>query len=993
MSDSKKIDLGRGLSGGFVRFQELMRHRVREILLVSSLYDAFILGEDGHLYEMLLEEYMELNLSNTPGITRVSSGANALELAAREGRFDLIITTLRLEDMYALDFARKLRAEGVSTPLVLLTYDNRELEDLTERHDVSAFDKVFLWQGNFRILLAIIKCIEDFMNVARDTRIAGVQSIILIEDSIKFYSSYLPTIYTMIMRHSQNVIAEGVNLPHKMLRMRARPKILLCENYEVAWNYYETYHDSILGIISDIHFPRKGQKDPRAGIKFARAVKEHHRDIPILLQSNDEERCTEAHEVGASFLMKDDPRLLHKLQRFMKQYFSFGEFVFKLRDGTSVGTARDLRELEQMLHTIPEESLLLHGEANHFSNWLKARTEFFLAHKLRPRKITDYKSPEDLRKALLSYIRDYQISQHRGTIIDFNPQEFDSEYSFARFGGGSLGGKGRGLAFANTLINTYGIRNAIPDIEISVPPTLVLETNIFDEFLELNDLGEFAFRCEDDDEIGNRFVRGRLPQHVVNILREYLRLTRYPLAVRSSSLLEDSQYQPFAGVYETFMLPNNHAGLEIRLVELTSAIKRVYASTFSKHAKAYIAATPYRLEDEKMAVVIQKLVGRSHGNRFYPDFSGVGRSYNFYPIHPMNPEDGIASVALGLGATVVEGGAVIRFCPKYPRHLVQLSNVSDSLEYSQKEFFALNMPDPQAKRDHTRETRLLKLGLNVAEDDGVLGYMGSTYSPENESISDGISRPGIRVVTFAPILKSDFFPLPKILQQILDTGRRGMSSPIEIEFSVNLETPPGQPREFRLVQLRPMVISQEREQLAIGAFDQQELLCHSTQVMGHGEIRNIRDIVFVNRESFDRSKSTLVADEIARFNALMLKDKRQYLLIGVGRWGSADPWLGIPVRWESITGARVIVEAGFKDMKVTPSQGTHFFQNLNAFRIGYFTVNPSNSNSADFVDWSWLSELPITKRGKFVKHVALDSPVTIRMNGHACEGVIVKPSA
>jgi CheY-like chemotaxis protein len=991
MKNNDKIEPENDYGRQFVRYQDLMSHRINSILLVSSLYDSFILGEDGHLYEMLLSEYMGLNLSHTPGITRVSGGREALEMIGEKGGFDLIITTLRLADMHALDFARELRKNGNAVPLVLLTYDNRELNELVASHDVSCFDKVFMWQGNFRILLAIIKCIEDILNVERDTRIAGVQSIILIEDNVRFYSSYLPIIYTELMRHTQNVIAEGINLAHKLLRMRARPKILLCENYELAWNYYKTYHETVLGVISDAFFPRRGESDPSAGVEFAKAVKNRHPDIPILLQSDNPEYEQRANEVGASFLLKNSPTLLSDLQKFIIRNFNFGDFIFRLPDGAEVGRARDLRELEQKIYTIPDESLLYHGARNDFSNWLKARTEFFLAHKLRPHKVSDYSSLDEVRRYLISCLREYHVAQHRGTIIDFDPDTFDPSDSFARIGGGSLGGKGRGLAFGNSMINNYHLRDRFDGINIAVPPTVILGADVFDHFIEYNELSDFALSAASDEEIVNRFLNAEMPDYVLQWLQDLLRVTKYPLAVRSSSLLEDSQYQPFAGVYNTYMIPNSHHDLEVRLVELLSAVKRVYASTYTTRARHYIKATSYRLEEEKMAVIIQKLVGQQHNGRFYPDISGVARSHNFYPISPMNSEDGITSVALGLGIIVMEGGATVRFCPKYPRHLVQFSSVEDSLAYSQKEFYALGLLDPAVEYDPQRESTLLKLGLDTAEEDNVLGAVGSTYSPEDHAIYDGIARSGIRIVNFAPILKNDFFPLAEVLLLLTDLSRRGMSTPVELEFSVNLSVPSGQPKEFRLLQLRPMVISHEREQLEIGNIEPEKMVCRSGQVLGNGLIDSIYDVIVVDKDRYDRAKSVEVAREIGLYNLELEEKSVPYLLIGVGRWGSADPWLGIPVNWDDITGARVIVESDFKDMKVTPSQGTHFFQNLTAFDIGYFTV--SSDNCDDFVDWKWLSEQTPIKKRAYIRHLKFDNPLIIKMNGHKNEGIIIKPDS
>jgi len=978
-----------GPGNRFLRFQDLMKYRVRDILLVSSQYDSFILSEDGSFYESLLDEYIGLGLTHIPGLTRVSSGKEAVRLAMEPNRFDLIMCSLRVADMHAVDLARQIKQVGVDTPIVLLTYDSRELSQLTRSGGIDIFDKVFVWQGDFRIFLAIIKFIEDRMNIEHDTNLVGVQSIIVVEDSVKFYSSYLPLIYTAVLEHTADLLSEGINPSHKLLRMRARPKIILCSNYEEAWQYFETYHENVLGVISDIEFPRGGEFDPEAGFRLARAVRKSHADIPVLLQSRDVANKARAEELGVSFLLKGSAVLLHELKRYMVRHFGFGDFVFRLPDGTVVGRANDLRTLEEQLEVVPVESIAYHGERNHFSSWLKARTEFLLAYKLRPVKLSDYPTAEDVRQHLIKSLREHRRAQQRGSIVDFDPDTFDQRATFARIGGGSLGGKARGLGFAGSLIETYGVEDSLPGVKISVPPSIIIGTSVFEQFLEENDLWNLAIRSKDDDVILERFLEARFPEMVTEALSAFLSSVKVPLSVRSSSLLEDSQFMPFAGVYETFMIANNHQDPSVRLDRLVDTVKRVYASTFSQAAKTYIMSTPYRLEEEKMAVIVQKLVGSRHGNRFYPDFSGVARSYNFYPIKPMNAEDGIASVALGLGKQVVEGGATVRFCPKYPRHLVQFSGVEETLKYSQKEFFALSLPDPDDGREGGLD--LEEHGLGVAEEDGALVAVGSTYSLQNHAIYDGVSRPGVRVVTFAPILKNDLFPLPEILSRLLSLGQRGMSGAVEIEFAVTLKPAGGGPAEFYLLQMRPMVIDQELERLSIMETHPSDLVCQSTSVLGTGAINDIHDVVFVDRDRFNRGESVRVARDVRALNMDLLRTKTPYVLIGVGRWGSADPWLGIPVRWEDISGARVIVEGGMKDVKVTPSQGTHFFQNITATRVGYITVNSEGKGS--FIDWEWLSQQPPTRERGCVRHVHFDKPIRVIMDGHRNKAVIIKPGA
>ncbi len=988
--DFGQIWVEHGYGTRFQGFQNLMRLRVRDVLIVSSLYDLYLFEEDGRLYELIRNEYQGLHLSHSPELTRVSSGKEAISLAKEEKRFDLIITTLHIEDMNAVKFARMMRDEGLNIPIVLLAYDNRELNDLLMHGDTSVFDRVFVWLGDFRLIIAIIKHIEDKLNVENDTRIAGVQSIILVEDNVRYYSSFLPQIYTEILKQSQRLISEGINLSHKYLRMRARPKILLCTTYEEAWNYFQQYEQYILGVISDVDFLHNGKPNTRAGIEFAKNIKLRQPDIPILLQSTNSEYEAQARMLGASFLLKDSQTLLHDLRNFMIHYFSFGDFIFRTVDGAEVGRASDLKSLEEQLHYVPDESIRYHGERNHFSNWLKARTEFWLAHKLRPRKVSDYPSTASLREDLIASLREYRRLRQRGLITDFTKESFDPSSSFARIGGGSLGGKARGLGFVNILINNYNVRDQFEDIQISVPPAIVIGTDVFDEFVDTNNLRSLALNEPDDETITRSFLETkRFPEGVLGDLAAFLDLIRDPLAVRSSSLMEDSQYHPFAGVYETYMIPNNNANPFVRLDELVTTIKRVYASMFYQAAKDYFRATSYRLEEEKMAVIIQKMVGVAHGNRFYPDFSGVAKSYNFYPLPPQHPRDGIVSAALGLGKTIVDGGNTVRFCPKYPHHLLQFSSTEETLNNNQNEFFALQLDGKVLETAETQDILVKRYGLDVAEQDGTLSYVGSTFSPENDAVYAGISRDGIRLVSFAPILKDNLFPLPEILELLLDMGTWGMGTPVEIEFAVNITAPPGKVKDFGILQMRPLVLSRELEELNVEDTPPGQLICQSHQVLGNGVISDIHDIVVVDIHRFERSKSVQVAREVTLLNEKLVKLKRPYLLIGVGRWGSLDPFLGIPITWDQIAGAHAIVEAGFKDFDVSPSQGSHFFQNITSFQVGYFTINAKLNRG--FVDWDWLLSQPTSEEKEYTRHLYFEKPVIVKINGHQNRGIILKP--
>jgi CheY-like chemotaxis protein len=971
----------------FEGFENLMPFKVHNILLVSSLYDSFILREDGRLNELLIDESLELNLQQIPGITHVSSCAEALDLARANPQFNLIVTNLAVGDMDAAQLAREVRRAGLDVPVVVLGYDYREIKNFVARNPVTDIDRVFLWQGNARILIAIVKYIEDKRNVLHDTRAMGVPVLLVVEDNIRYYSSFLPVIYTELIKQSRRVIQEGINVAHKLVRMQARPKILLVSNFEDAAQLVQEYRDYLFGLVSDVEFPWDGTLSPEAGFELARMVKSLVPDVPVVLQTSRPEFRPRAHAEGYSFLRKRSPTLLKDLRRILTDSFGFGDFVFRMPDQREVGRASDLNQLEEQLQTVPAESILYHAQSNHFSHWLMARTEFALAAKLRPRKVTDFNGPEHLRRDLIESINDYRREQNEVLIGDFKADTFKpSESSFLRIGSGSLGGKARGLAFVRHLLRTRRIARRFPGVRIAVPPAVVLATDLFDQFLTENNLSDFALHCDDDTEIQQRFLDAALPFDLQENLKAFLSEVNYPLAVRSSSLLEDSQYQPFTGVYETFMLGNQQAGLDARLDELSEAIKRVYASTFSQHAKAYVRATPYRLEEEKMAVILQRVVGTAHGPRFYPDFSGVVRSHNFYPVAPMTFADGIAAVALGLGRTVVDGGKCLIFCPRYPRNLLQFSSVEDILANTQTEFCALELDGvPPGGPAHLREARF---GLDVAENDGTLDPVASTYSADNHAVYDGLSRPGARVVTFAPMLKHGIFPLATILEALVRAGEDALGNPVEIEFAVRLPRA-DEPAEFGFLQIRPLTLARDNQDLTIDEVDPAQLLCQSTKVLGNGRIENLFDVVVVDSHRFERSRSQEVARSVAHFNAVLSGENRPYLLIGVGRWGSNDPWLGIPVEWDEIAGARVIVEAGFRDFRVTPSQGSHFFQNLTAFQVGYFTVNPDAGEGS--VDWQWLAEQPALDEQGCVRHLQFSQPLRVVMNSRSSQGVIFKP--
>jgi len=974
----------------FEGFENLMPFKVQNILLVSSLYDSFILREDGRLNELLIDESLELNLRQIPGIAHVSSCAEAVELARSQPQFNLIVTNLAVGDMDAAQLAREVKRAGLDVPVLVLAYDYREIKNFVARNPVTEIERIFLWQGNARILIAMVKYIEDKRNVLHDTQAIGVPVLLVVEDNIRYYSSFLPVIYTELIKQSKRVIQEGINVAHKLVRMQARPRILLSSNFEEAAGLVEEYRDYLFGLVSDVEFPWEGKLNPEAGFELARMVKSLVPDVPVVLQTSRTEFRPRAHSAGYSFLRKRSPTLLKDLRRILTEQFGFGDFVFRLPDASEVGRAKDLNELEERLQTVPAESLVFHSQSNHFSHWLMARTEFALAAKLRPRKVSDFPSSEHLRRDLIESIHEYRREQNEVLIGDFRADTFKpSESNFLRIGSGSLGGKARGLAFVRHLLRKSRITRRFPGVRIAVPPAVVLATDVFDQFLAENNLLDFALRSEDDAEIQRKFLATPLSKSLSEDLKSFLAEVNHPLAVRSSSLLEDSQYQPFTGVYETFMLGNQQADLDERLAALSEAIRRVYASTFSRHAKAYVRATPYRLEEEKMAVILQRVVGTPHGERFYPDFSGVVRSINSYPVPPMTFEDGIAAVALGLGRAVVDGGKCLSFCPRYPQNLVQFSSVEDILANSQSEFWALELHGAEEGRPgHWQERRL---SLDAAESDGTLQALASTYSRDNHAVYDGVSRPGARIVTFAPMLKHGTFPLAEILDVLARAGKDALGNPVEIEFAVRLPQQAGQAAEFGFLQIRPLTLARDGEDLALDNVRPERLICRSSKVLGNGRIENLHDAVVVDSQRFERSRSQEVARAVAQFNHRLSEENRPYLLIGVGRWGSNEPWLGIPVEWDEISGARAIVEAGFHDFRVTPSQGSHFFQNLTAFQVGYFTVNPDAGEGS--VDWQWLAEQPAVEEQGCVRRLQFAEPIRVVMNSRTSQGVIFKPEA
>ncbi|MEN8153352.1 MAG: PEP/pyruvate-binding domain-containing protein [Acidobacteriota bacterium] len=986
-TNGKKSDLSTDYEPQFGIFHDLIKFRVREILLVSSYYDAFILEEDGRLSERIFSEYVDLNLRFIPRIVRVSSAAEALKVLEKSS-FDLVITMTRLADMDPLEFGEKVKQIIPGLPVVLLTYDWVPTDNLIKFRDSGMIDKVFYWTGDTKILLAIIKFVEDLKNVDNDIKL-GVRIILVIEDSPRYYSLFLPLIYSEIMTQTRSLISEGVNDLHRMLRMRARPKILLAETYEQGKIIYKKYKNNLLGVISDVRFPRKGDIDINAGFKFAKKIKSEIPDLPFLLQSSNPANREIAYNKGLDFLNKYSSNLLEDLQIFIMNNFGFGDFIFRDITGKELGRAANLHQFIKMIDIVPDESLEFHAGKNHISIWLRARTEFETAEILRPIKVTDFDNISGIRRFIKNEIQKLIAKNQYGVITDFGHVKFDSENSFVRLGSGSLGGKARGIAFINAMLAKKKLDSLFEGVEIKTPHTFVVCSEIYEQFIKENNLQKFAIKENNNEKIAKKFLRAKLPVEIVKDLKTLLDNINYPMAVRSSSLLEDSQLLPFAGLYSTYMLPNNNPEKKKNLKQLTDAIKLVFASVFFKDPKEYVKNTNFRIEEEKMAVIIQQIVGHEYRNKFYPVFSGVAQSYNFYPISHMEPEDGVVQLALGLGPIIVEGGQVYRFSSKYPQMNPPFSSASEFHKKSQYYFYGLDLSDKNLEIFNGEKFSLKQYSLDESEKDGTLFFVASTFSTQDNAVKDTIAVKGPRIVTFANILKYNIFPLSDILNEILKIGRESFGSHIEIEFAVNLYKGKERKPEFNLLQIRPMVTAGEKIEIEEEKLKKEEIICSSVHPLGNGRINDLSDIVFINPEKFDISKSRTIASEIGNINNKLMDEGKRYILIGFGRWGTSDPWLGIPVEWHQICGAKVIIESNIRDFKIDPSQGSHFFHNMISLQMGYFHINDSLKD--EFINWNWLMEQKPYNETSFIKHIRTEVPFPVLIDAKSSRGVVLKP--
>ncbi|MDT8400244.1 MAG: PEP/pyruvate-binding domain-containing protein [Bacteroidales bacterium] len=970
-------------------FNLLMQRRIHKVLVICSNYDNYMLEEDGRIDEQIFNEYVSLNLRYPPSFVQTDSEEEAMRILNEE-KVDLVISMLNFREKDVFAIARKIKAKCPSIPIVALTYFSREVSLRLQREDLSAVDYVFCWLGDASLLLAIIKLLEDRMNAEHDIDVVGVQAIILVEDSIRYISTYLPNLYKIVLKQSRDFQQEALNPHQKMLKMRGRPKILLATNYEDAISMYKKYKYNVLGVISDISYKKEGSHKADAGIDLCKIIKSDDSNMPFLLQSSDVEFHKIADELGVGFLNKYSKNLSIELRNFIIQNLAFGPFVFRDPDTMeTIGIATDLQSFQQKLLTLPDKSLFYHAERNHFSKWLNARALFPVAQLFKFISLEDFDSVEDMRRFIYVAISSFRLGKGRGVIAKFDRNTFDEYQIFSRIGEGSIGGKARGLAFINSLIKKHKLFNKYSGTLITIPRTIVLSTDVFDEFMERNNLYSVGISDLPDEEILKSFVEAELPGRVYQDLYAFLAVSRLqPLAVRSSSKLEDSHYQPFAGIYSTYMIPRV-ADNPVMVKMLSDAIKEVYASVYYKSSKAYMTATSNVIDEEKMGIIIQEICGSRHGNIYYPTLSGVARSINFYPIGSEKAEDGIASIAMGLGKLIVDGGVALRFSPRYPSKILQLNSPATALKETQKVYYALDLDSDSFVPSVDDGVNIKKLKINDDVSVSTLKKAASTYDLNNNIVRPGISYRGKRIITFDNVLKYSTFPLAEVLDYLLTLGQKEMGNPVEIEFAANLETESSLPNIFNFLQIRPIVESDQSRIVNIDAVKKEDTIIMSDSALGNGMIRGIHDLIYVKPESFKAANNEKIVDLLDRLNSGFIKEVKNYVLIGPGRWGSTDPWLGIPIKWPHISQARVIVESGLPNYRIDPSQGTHFFQNITSFRVGYFTINPFVNDG--YYDVDFLNASPHVHEDKYIRHVTFQEPLIILIDGRIHKGIILKP--
>lgn len=974
-------------------FQDLMQKRVFNVLLIASPYDSFMIEEDGRIEEQLFFEYAALNLSSPPRVTQARNYASAMEKLA-EKHFDMIIAIPNADISETFASAKVIKGLYPDVPFVVLTPFSREVSQRLMGEDFSGVDYVFSWLGNVDLLLAIIKLLEDKLNADNDVNVVGVQMILLVEDSVRFLSTILPTLYKFLLRQSLIFSTEALNEHEQMMRMRGRPKIMVARDYEEAMAVYEKYGKNMLGVVSDISFKHGGEKDPYAGLAFARELKSRDPFLPIIMESSEANNETAAHQLGCAFINKNSKQLPSDLGNALRQYFGFGDFVIRdPQTGKEILRIKDLKDLQKHIFDIPDRSLLYHASYNDISRWLYSRAMFPIAEIIKQHRFRDISEAPAVRQLFFDLIVKYRKMKNRGVVAVFHKERFDHYSNFARIGRGSLGGKGRGLAFIDSIIKKSTKFDDLDGVGVSIPRTVVLCTDVFDEFMESNNLYPIALSDIPDEDILNAFIAAKLPQWLKDDFTALFEVVDKPLAIRSSSLLEDSHYQPFAGIYSTYMIPHFDDHDEM-MRQLLAAVKSVYASVFFADSKAYMAATRNVIDQEKMAVIIQEVVGRQYGDVYYPSFAGVGRSLNYYPINDEQPEDGVAEVAVGLGKYIVDGGLSLRFSPRHPDKVLQTSMLDLALRDTQTRFYALDMKSGSTSNFSVDDGfNIKKMRIQDAAGNGSLRYMVSTYDVNDGVLYDHDSGQGRRVVTFANILRHNAFPLAQAIDLMLTEGQKAMGRPVEIEFAgmVGKDDTPmsGEKGQIYWLQIRPIVDRKEMLDEKIMETDPQNLILKSCTALGHGMTDNITHIVMVKEEEFSMFNNSLIAREIEKLNRNFTERGEGYILIGPGRWGSSDTALGIPVKWPHISSAKLIVETSLPGNRIEPSQGTHFFQNLTSFGVGYFTVGAPGDGSV--WDKAYLDSLTPVSESRFVKVLHFDKQLTVAINGRKSLGVVLKP--
>ena len=959
-------------------YHDLMPFKVKEILLVATLYDAYSIEKEGRFSEHVLGEYHQLNLTSIPRITGVSNEKEAMD-QLRSKHFDLVILMVGADKQSPIGLSCRIKNEYPYIPVFLLLNNNSDMEHVLHRKAITKhIDKVFVWNGESQVFFAMIKHVEDMINVENDTDIGMVRVILLVEDSPQYYSRYLPLLYNVVLEQTKRIIDDvSTDELYKVLKLRARPKILVASDYEEAMQVIDKYRDYLLCLITDVKFNRNGKEDEEAGFKLVRYARENMRYLPTIIQSSDQSNAENAFELHSTFINKNSETLSQDFKSFITHHLGFGNFIYRNEKGKIIGVARSLKEFEKQLRDIPDGSLIHHGRKDHFSMWLMARGEIQAAKILNRHKVSDFSSPEKIRKYMLEIISKFRNEQEKGKIIPFDKTAISDESNIVSLAEGSLGGKGRGIAFINTLIYNYEFNQHIPDIHVTAPKTLVIGTEEFEYFMNRNGLSELVVKEKDHTKIKKAFLKAPLTDILVKRLKVVLADIKKPIAIRSSGLFEDSLIQPFAGIFETYILPNNHQDHRVRLKQAMDAIKLVFASVYSETARSYVEAINYKIDEEKMAVVLQEVVGNQFGNYFYPHISGVAQSYNYYPVSHMKPEEGYVVSAVGLGKYVVEGERAYRFSPRYPE--IEINSSKDQFKNSQVKFFAVDLKKTEPNLMEGDIAGLARLDIAEAERHDTLKHCASVYSADNNQIIAGLTSDGPRIINFANILKYKYIPLARTIEVVLDVVKEAMGSPVEIEFAVDLNKDKNGLASFYLLQIKPLLGNASDYNVNIDKINKESILLYSEKGMGNGIVEDIKDVIYIDPNAFNKSETLKIAEEVSKLNALMVEEKRKYVLIGPGRWGTRDRWIGIPVNWPQISNAGVIIETSLEDFPLDASSGSHFFHNVTSMNVGYFTVQPEISKS--YIRYDKLEAQHLVQKSKYLRHIRFENPLKVRMDG------------